>query len=158
MTDGRDHVRRSKRYSWDATGHGYPFYGRWDWWLGTLATVFPFGILLAFLVTSAPLRILIGVLAVAAAAESSRAALGVYRANANHRRLIADAISEEIGVEITVKQLAHLSYKLHAAADASETKLPQRVIDSYSAPDGSTVALVMRRDGTVTAVRRRDTR
>ncbi|ANH40475.1 hypothetical protein I601_4079 [Nocardioides dokdonensis FR1436] len=152
MTDGRDHVRRSKRYPWSATDHGYPFYGRWDFWAGTLLTVLVVGALTVALVPSDPARIAVALVGVAVGCESSRAALGVFRSDREHRARIAEAMSEETGAAITVDQLASLYGRLHRDSGDIHRKTPKRATESRTEPDGSTLELTMFRDETVTAV------
>ncbi len=157
MTDGRDHVRRSKRYTWAATETGYPFYGRWDLWLGTLLTVYPAVLLVSVLVPSVAVRVVVAVVGIGVSLEVSRAALGVLRADRSHRRHVAEAMSEETGAEITVDQLAHLYARLHRNSADSSRSTPKKASADHTAPDGSTVTITMFRDETVTAVRRRPT-
>ena len=153
MSDGRPQVRRSKTYPWSAPETGYPFYGRWDIWIGTVLTAFALGTLVVGLVPVVSIKVAVGLVALGAVAETSRAALGIMRADRVHRRRVADNISEEIGIEVAVRQLADLYGALHRNSGALDPRPEKRVTDTHTAADGSRVTLLMFRDETVKAVR-----
>lgn len=153
MSDGRPQVRRSKTYPWSAPETGYPFYGRWDFWLGTVLTAFTVATLVVGLVPVVAIKVAVGLAALGAVAETSRAALGVLRADRAHRRRVADNISEEIGIEVAVRQLADLYGALHRHSGTPDSRPEKRVTDTHTAADGSRVTLLMFRDETVKAVR-----